>query len=180
MIIVTGMPRAGTTLMMHMIQSAGIPVYGHPDTMETENAILLPEQTDWLSEVEGAVKVLNIGKHYPPPGDYKLIWMKRDLDEQARSTKKYMEQLRHQPAMKGWKSRYKKRIMLGTREGLNKCRELGDTHIQRFEAVLDGNVTALADFLNVDSELLLKPIESRSHRCATDFLEKKYYSGVWK
>lgn len=179
LVIVTGMPRAGTTLMMHMIKSAGVATYGHPDTMETENSILLPEEHDWLP-TDGAVKILNIGKHYPPPGDYKIVWMKRNLDEQARSTKKYMEQLLNQPAKKGWKTRYKKRIREGMAIGLDKCEELGDTYVQSFEGLLSGHIDQLANFLGLDKDLMMKPVEERSGRCAVDFLEKKYYRGVWE
>ena len=45
MIVVTGLPRSGTTMMMHMLKSAGVETYGHPKTMETENSVLLPGET---------------------------------------------------------------------------------------------------------------------------------------
>jgi len=178
MIVVTGMPRAGTTLMMKMLHSAGVECYGHPVTMETPHSVELPKDSDWLKEVGGAVKILNIGKHYPPAGDYKFIWMRRDEDEQVLSMKKYMSDLLGLRHPKNWKARYKKRLMEGTYMGLDTCRKLGDLHIQSYEDVLEGGIDSLAEFTGLDRELLMAPVWKRSARCAEGFIGKNYY-GPW-
>ena len=110
-IVVTGIPRSGTTLMMRMLEAGGIPLY-YDDEKEIEfkdggvdyinyNVILREssklknsKEKDnlWIDECRGkAVKILTLGKISIPEGpDYKFIWMDRKLKHCARSNRKFM------------------------------------------------------------------------------------------
>jgi hypothetical protein len=89
------MGRCGTSLMMKMLYRAGIPVYCDPDSLgtgyESENIQSLPKNTAWWDEVEGkAIKLLDIHRWTPPAPQmpeekYVIIWMHRNLTEQAKS-----------------------------------------------------------------------------------------------
>lgn len=91
--VVSGLPRSGTSLMMQMLQAAGIPVltdharqadrsnprgyFEHQDIKRLNNT------NEILKQAAGrAVKVVHalIGQ-LPPGQDYRVLWMDRDLDE---------------------------------------------------------------------------------------------------
>jgi hypothetical protein len=99
-VVVTGLPRSGTSLMMAMLESGGIPpltdnirqadVDNPKGYYEFERVKRLPEDAEWLPEAEGkAVKVLaELIKHLPSDHEYKVIFMMRDLTEIITSQKK--------------------------------------------------------------------------------------------
>ncbi|SFP62484.1 hypothetical protein [Sphingomonas rubra] len=88
-IIVTGLGRCGTSLIMQMLAVGGLPMVGIYPDFESEAAEhergAAPSL--WLSRTAGrAVKVLD--PHLVPPpagGAYRAIWLTRDLDQQAAS-----------------------------------------------------------------------------------------------
>jgi hypothetical protein len=92
--VVSGLPRSGTSMMMKMLEAGGIP----PLTDEIRAADkdnpkgyyefervkkLSDGDTDWLEEAQGkAVKVISaLLKHLPPGYTYKVIFMRRRLEE---------------------------------------------------------------------------------------------------
>lgn len=91
--LVCGFPRSGTSLMMRLIQAAGVPLYyDHEHSFETDKIQGLPERWQWMEECVGkAVKVLDPHEWTPPPFfNYRVIWMDRNAGEQAKSQAKML------------------------------------------------------------------------------------------
>lgn len=93
-IIVSGLPRSGTSMMMKMLDAGGIPPFTDnlrtPDEdnpkgyYEYERVKKLPEgDTEWLKEAKGkAVKVISaLLEHLPDEYQYKILFMRRNMDE---------------------------------------------------------------------------------------------------
>ena len=92
-LIVSGFPRSGTSLMMKMLHSAGIPVFADNHlSFESHYSNMLPEDNQWLWACRGyAVKILDPHIFTPPDQlEYKIVWMDRDRKEQARSQVKFL------------------------------------------------------------------------------------------
>jgi len=98
MIIVSGLARSGTSLMMRMLQSGGIEVFTDrvrkPDEHNTHGysevediGKKLEENPYFLSDITGCCKVLSpFLRHLQ--GGHKIIYMERDLEEVAASMEK--------------------------------------------------------------------------------------------
>ena len=104
-IVVSGLPRSGTSMMMRMLDAAGVPIltdnerpadvdnpkgyYEHERVKDLEN------ETDksWVGEARGKVlKVIShLLKDLPSEHFYKVIFMRRDLDEVVASQNKMLE-----------------------------------------------------------------------------------------
>lgn len=92
-IVVSGLPRSGTSLMMQMLQAGGLNILVDdqrpPDNnnprgyFEYEPVNALKWENYWIPQAEGkAVKVIPVLLPYLPHHfRYKIILMKRDLDE---------------------------------------------------------------------------------------------------
>lgn len=94
-IVVSGLPRSGTSLMMKMLDAGGVPVWTdgvreaddqNPNGYyELERVKDLDKQPDrrWVREGRGrAVKVISaLLEHLPADNNYRVILMRRDLDE---------------------------------------------------------------------------------------------------
>ncbi len=104
-VVVTGLPRSGTSMMMRMLEAGGIPPLtdkvrkANQDNphgyYEYERVKKLPEDTDWLPLARGkAVKVLaELVKYLPHHHRYKVIFMERDPDEMLESQRKMLVRL---------------------------------------------------------------------------------------
>ncbi|HDQ72476.1 MAG TPA: sulfotransferase family protein [Chloroflexi bacterium] len=91
--IVSGLPRSGTSMMMKMLEAGGLPVLTDnlrtpdPDNprgyYEFERVKKLEHDKSWLKDARGkAVKIIAaLLKHLPPDHHYKIIFMRRDMDE---------------------------------------------------------------------------------------------------
>jgi hypothetical protein len=91
--IVSGLPRSGTSLAMQMLRAGGVPVLSDalrpPDADNPhgylEYAPVLRTATDasWLAQAHGkAVKVVYALLRQLPQGfEYRVLWMRRRLDE---------------------------------------------------------------------------------------------------
>jgi hypothetical protein len=93
-IIVSGLPRSGTSMAMKMLEAGGIPpLTDHIRTADSDNPEgyyefervkkLKEGDTAWLSDARGkAVKVIAALLTYLPPGyEYRVLFMRRDIDE---------------------------------------------------------------------------------------------------
>ena len=101
--IVSGLPRSGTSLMMRMLQAAGLPVVSDGERRadednprgyyEYERVKQLPEDIGWLSECRGkAVKVISrLLVQLPDTEAYQVVFMRRTIDEILRSQEKMLE-----------------------------------------------------------------------------------------
>jgi predicted AlkP superfamily phosphohydrolase/phosphomutase len=103
--VVSGLPRSGTSMMMQMLTAAGVPPYTDgvraPDDdnprgyYEHEQATRLQEDATWVSGARGkAVKLVAHLTPFLPPGEvYRLVMMRRDLEEVVASQRAMLERL---------------------------------------------------------------------------------------
>jgi len=97
-IIVSGLPRSGTSMMMQILEAGGIqPITDNKRTADQNNSkgyyehdgvkALERGQHECLEDAEGrAIKVVsNLLRYLPADRHYKVIFMRRDLDEMLAS-----------------------------------------------------------------------------------------------
>lgn len=102
-VIVSGLPRSGTSMMMKMLEAGGIPPL--TDKIRTADADnpkgyyefervkqLDKGDTAWLAEADGkAVKVISqLLEHLPPAYHYQVIFMRREIAEILASQKQML------------------------------------------------------------------------------------------
>lgn len=104
-IVVSGLPRSGTSLMMQMLANGGVEVVTDniraPDTdnprgyLELEKVKKIKDDASWLPETRGkAFKMVSqLLYHLPTSERYRIIFMERDPDEMIRSQEKMLERL---------------------------------------------------------------------------------------
>jgi hypothetical protein len=104
-IIVSGLPRSGTSLMMQMLQSGGVEVV--TDNLRTadadnprgyyefEKVKRIKQDSSWLPGTRGkAFKIVSQLLYDLPESErYRIIFMQRDLDEVLLSQEKMLERL---------------------------------------------------------------------------------------
>jgi len=95
--IVTGLPRSGTSMMMKMLEAGGMPVATDQERKadednpkgyyELEVVKKIEQDTSWLAGLSGkAVKMVSmLLYHLPKDHDYRIVFMRRDLDEMLES-----------------------------------------------------------------------------------------------
>lgn len=86
-LIVTGCTRSGLTLMMQLLNRGGYPCLGTYPAFEDYEL----GRIDWSIANGKAIKLVDGHLQFPPKGDYHVIMMRRDLDEQAKSVIKFMK-----------------------------------------------------------------------------------------
>jgi hypothetical protein len=109
-VVVTGLPRSGTSMMMRMLESGGLPLLtDHQREADLDNPhgyyeyervkALDKGDQEWLWRAEGkAVKVISaLVKYLPPEHNYQVIFVRRDLEEVLASQHKMLVHL-GQPA----------------------------------------------------------------------------------
>jgi hypothetical protein len=91
--LVSGLPRSGTSMMMRMLEAGGLPVLAdHLRTADEDNpegyyeferVKKIEHDTAWLDEARGrVVKMISaLLKHLPPGYTYKIVFMRRKLEE---------------------------------------------------------------------------------------------------
>ncbi len=100
--IVSGLPRSGTSLLMQALQAGGLPVATDgkrkPDEdnpkgyVEIESIIdKLRDNPEFVFNFEDQVlKVIAYGLQYLPRGNYKVVYMERNIEEVLDSMEKMM------------------------------------------------------------------------------------------
>ena len=101
-IIVSGLPRSGTSMMMSMLQAGGVELLDDgrraPDEsnpkgyFELERVKNLARDSQWLARARGkAVKLISsLLHHLPSTFSYRVIFMRRKLDEILASQKEML------------------------------------------------------------------------------------------
>lgn len=102
-VVVSGLPRSGTSMMMKMLAEGGLPIVtdrlrqADPDNpdgyFELESVKQMAAgQVDWLAQACGkAVKVISALLEYLPAGySYKVIFMEREIQEILASQQKML------------------------------------------------------------------------------------------
>jgi hypothetical protein len=109
-VVVSGLPRSGTSMMMHMLQAGGVPIFSDGERgadvdnpkgyFELERIKDLERETDksYLRQGRGkAVKAISfLIKDLPDENDYRVIFMRRDLDEVLDSQEKMISRLQQE------------------------------------------------------------------------------------
>ena len=104
-VVVSGLPRSGTSMAMKMIEAGGLPVVTdglrHADASnpngyyEFEHVKNLDKAGDlsWLAEARGkAVKIISFLITYLPEAyDYRVVFMQRDLSEVIASQNRMLD-----------------------------------------------------------------------------------------
>jgi hypothetical protein len=94
-IVVSGLPRSGTSMTMKMLEAGGVPVFtdgvrtadvDNPKgyfELERVKDLAREEDPSWVTAARGkAIKVISyLLKDLPPTLNYKVLLMRRDLDE---------------------------------------------------------------------------------------------------
>jgi hypothetical protein len=104
--IVSGLPRSGTSMMMKMLEAGGMQILTDNVRLADENnpkgyyefervKKLKDGDTAWLETAQGkAIKVISaLLEHLPQEFHYKVVFMRRSMDEILASQKKMMEVL---------------------------------------------------------------------------------------
>lgn len=102
-VVVSGLPRSGTSMMMKMLEAGGLQVVSDGlRTADTDNPEGYYEfervkqldkgDTAWLAEAEGkVVKVISaLLEHLPPDYQYRVIFMNRRMEEVLASQRKML------------------------------------------------------------------------------------------
>jgi hypothetical protein len=104
-VVVSGLPRSGTSLMMQMLQAGGLEVLVDgqrvPDLdnprgyCEFERVKNIKEDSSWLVDVRGkAVKIISqLLFDLPATEQYRILFMERNLDEALASQEKTLARL---------------------------------------------------------------------------------------
>lgn len=109
-IVVSGLPRSGTSLMMQMLDQGGVEVVtDHIRAADTDNprgyyefetVKRVKEDASWLPSTRGKVfkAVSQLLYDFPASERYRVVFMERDLDEMLRSQEKMLVRLGRTPA----------------------------------------------------------------------------------
>lgn len=101
--IVSGLPRSGTSMMMRMLEAGGIPALTDelrtPDEdnpngyYEFEDVKSIEDYSKWIDRAPGhSVKmVYSLLKNLPTDREYRVLFMRRNVDEILQSQKKMLE-----------------------------------------------------------------------------------------
>jgi hypothetical protein len=104
-IVVSGLPRSGTSVMMQMLDNGGIPVVtDNIRTADTDNprgyyeyeqVKKIKEDASWVPATRGkAVKMVSqLLYDLPAQEQYRVVFMERDLDEMLASQEKMLQRL---------------------------------------------------------------------------------------
>lgn len=103
--VVSGLPRSGTSMMMRMLDAGGIPVMvdnirtadidNPKGYYEFERVKKIDQDAAWLPETQGKVvkMVSMLLMKLPPAYRYKIVFMRRHMDEILASQAKMLERL---------------------------------------------------------------------------------------
>ncbi len=109
-IIVSGLPRSGTSLMMQLLDAGGIEIVtDHVRTADTDNprgyyeferVKKVKQDPSWLPQTRGkAVKMVSQLLYDLPPSErYRIVFMERDLGEVLDSQEKMLRRLGRESA----------------------------------------------------------------------------------
>lgn len=108
-VIVSGLPRSGTSLLMQMLESGGLGVLADnvrvadPDNprgyYELEKVKTIKQDSSWLQQARGkAFKMVSLLLYDLPPGErYRIVFMERDMDEILLSQRTMLARLHQEP-----------------------------------------------------------------------------------
>lgn len=182
--IVSGLPRSGTSLLMQMLDAGGYPVLCDDERRADEDnprgyfeytpVRRLEQDHHWLADAEGkALKVVSpLLYHLPKEFDYRLIFIRRPLDEVLRSQAAMLSRRGqtapiHDPAMQLHFERHLRAVdaWIGQQPNISRLT------LNHAEVIAEPRHTAerLSEFLRVDLNLerMAGIVEPALHRQRT-------------
>lgn len=108
-VVVSGLPRSGTSMMMKMLEKGGLDVLTDQVRQadadnprgyyEFERVKKLEGDQSWLPEAEGkAVKIISqLLQYLPPSYSYKIVFMRREMEEILASQKRMLVRRGEEP-----------------------------------------------------------------------------------
>ena len=180
-IVVAGLPRSGTSMMMQMLSAAGVQVYTDESRLPDESnprgyyehgdATRLHQDTSWLPDARGkAVKIVaHLLPFLPDGGEYRVILMHRDLDCVAASQVAMLERLGRINGLSGEPlGRALTHQMVRVQTWLQRHPETAVLHVNYAETVANPAATAafLAKFLGspFDEPAAASAVDHSLHR----------------
>jgi hypothetical protein len=109
-VIVSGLPRSGTSMMMQMLAAGGVPAWSDGDRtaddsnphgyFELTRVLQLPRDQSWLAEGCGkALKVVApLLRHLPASPKFRVVFMTRPIDDVLRSQRTMLQRTGQQAA----------------------------------------------------------------------------------
>ena len=165
-IVVTGLGRCGTSLMMQILAANEIPCIGEWPSFEVY------ESASALAEVPPghAVKILDPHRQPPiPRADRTIVFMRRALPEQAKSQAKALKAMTG--LTRSWRA-FHRALKAELPRAVAVARSWGDYHEVTFELLLTSPRRALAGLpLDIDPTLAAAVIVDRSPKCLGFMLE---------
>lgn len=156
--VVSGLTRSGTTMAMKMLHKGGMHVLGNHTGYEDNRAHEVKKDSAWLVEAQGkAIKILDLHRMILPyEFEYRIIYMKRDYKQQAKSQILFAQVIGGLPVKdKQWRD-YMHQIPKDEKAGFKKLNDRRISYkIFHFEDVLRdpyGQAEEMAVFLEL-SEL---------------------------
>lgn len=176
-LLVAGLGRCGTTLMMHMLRAAGVPVAGSAPAFEDVPIGPRGMDLEWLSRQGGkAVKWIDPTITRIRRDNARAIWLSRDPMEQARSQAKLMGARLGRSELRALASLVKRDTWRARRVVDRLCGSHGVLHLT-FEGILrhpDHNAARIASFCHscdidfVSVRATADIVRKRTPECAPD------------
>lgn len=181
--VVSGLPRSGTSLLMQMLHAGGMPVLtdhlrpgdeSNPKGyFEYEPVKRLARAHDWLRLAEGhAVKIIaQLLTHLPEGFEYRVIMLRRDIDEVLESQRRMLERL-HGSAPAGDSRLLAETFQTQWRQAVEVMRDRPRTHllIVDHRALIDAparTAAEMAAFLShhpLDTDAMSACVDPTLHR----------------
>lgn len=189
--VVTGLPRSGTSLMMHMLAAGGMGAYYDRDDdfnsilMETKKASSLPDDWEWLRECEGkCIKILLPCRRKPPRCfEYRFIWMARAVDGQVKSLMKFMSLVKRKASPFSEEELRRKSVEFAC-ESLNVIQSYDNSGLMivGFAELLKHPrkvAKRVMDFVRIDLDVdkMAKVAVQREPGCFSNMMEVELYGG---
>lgn len=182
-IVVSGLTRCGSSMMMQMLYAGGCPI-----SCEPGNELISGEHSDQLSALRDIALGLTTGMAIkcldphnfilPPDKKYIFIWMKRDYKEQSKSIAKFMQMLL---GVKESKRTLARKFEQSLPSETRKCWRMYADHPMievRFEDVIANpkeEAIRVADFIKdvviLDTDKMTSVVINRSTDCYSGMLE---------
>jgi hypothetical protein len=174
-VVVSGLPRSGTSMMMKMLEAGGLPVLtDHVRTADEDNprgyyeferVKQIEHDQSWLADARGKVvkMIATLLKHLPAAYRYKIVFMQRHIDEVLASQRQMLVR-RGEPT---------------DRIPDEKMAALFDKHVERVRAWLDGQPNMQVLYVHY-SDVLADPAQQarRLNRFLGNTLDAKEMAQV--
>jgi len=180
-VVVAGLGRCGSSLMMRMLHAGGVPVYcDNYASYETTKIQGLPTNWTWLNETKGkAIKVLDPHQWKLHPSlNYKIIWLYRNTTEQAKSALKLLVETRTIATYNRAKVRemaqvYEKDMRLANRSLVALNSELLKISFEELITSAKATSKKVEDFLglNLNLEKMVSQVKPRTTACLPYLME---------